>query len=81
MATNAILQAQCSPDLLKKLDEEDPEMPESVKLMVPQRQELLLAALKKDGGLDRLKGMVARTGAESRGVDTGVPSHLLPGAK
>ena len=32
-----------APDLLKKLDDEDPEKPEPVKLMIPQRQDLLLA--------------------------------------
>ena len=30
-------------------------MPKPVKLTIPQRQELLLATLKKDGGLDHLK--------------------------
>ena len=56
VAANAVPEAQCSPDLLKKLDEEDPETPEPIKLTIPQRQELLLTTLKKDGGLDRLKG-------------------------
>ena len=55
MAANTVPEAQYSPDLLKKLDEEDPEAPEPVKLMIPQRQELLLAALKKDSRLDHLK--------------------------
>ena len=55
VTTNAVPEAQCLPDLLKKLDDEDPDKPEPVKLMIPQRQDLLLAALKKDGGLDRLK--------------------------
>ena len=55
MAANAVRNAQCFPELLKKLDEEDSEAPQSIKLTVPQRQELLLAALKKDGGLDHLK--------------------------
>ena len=51
VATNAVPEAQCLPDLLKKLDDEDPEKPEPIKLMIPQRQDLLLAALKKDGRL------------------------------
>ena len=55
VATNAVSDAQCSPDLLKKLDDEDPDRPEPVKLSTQQRQDLLLAALQKDGGLDRLK--------------------------
>ena len=55
VATNAVPEAQCSPNLLKKLDKEDPEVPKPVKLTIPQRQELLLATLKKDGGLDHLK--------------------------
>ena len=55
VAANAVPEAQCSPDLLKKLDEEDPERSEPIKLTIPQRQKLLLAALKKDGRLDRLK--------------------------
>ena len=55
VATNAAPKAQCSPDLLKKLDEEDSERPEPVKLTIPQREELLLATVKKDGGLDCLK--------------------------
>ena len=55
VAANAVPDAQCSPHLLKKLDDEDPDRPEPVKLLTQQRQDLLLAALQKDGGLDRLK--------------------------
>ena len=47
--------AQCLLDLLKKLDDEDPDRPEPVKLSTQQRQDLLLATLQKDGGLDCLK--------------------------
>ena len=54
-ATNAVPDAQCLPDLLKKLDDEDPDRPEPVKLSTQQRQDLLLAALQKDGRLDHLK--------------------------
>ena len=54
VTANAVPEAQCSPDLLKKLDDNDPDKPEPVKLTIPQRQDLL-AALKKDGGLDHLK--------------------------
>ena len=55
MAANAVPDTQCLPDLLKKLDDEYPDRPEPVKLSTQQRQDLLLAALQKDGGLDRLK--------------------------
>ena len=55
VAANAIPDVQCSPDLLKKLDDEDPDRPEPVKLTIQQRQDLLLTALHKDGGLDCLK--------------------------
>ena len=52
---NAVPEAQCSPDLLKKLGDEGEDKPELTKLSTQQRQELLLAALEKDSGLDRLK--------------------------
>ena len=55
VAANAVPDVQCLPDLLKKLDDEDPDRPEPAKLTIQQRQDLLLAALRKDGGLDRLK--------------------------
>ena len=55
VASNAVPDAQCSPDLLKKLDDEDPDRPEPAELTIQQRQDLLLATLCKDGGLDRLK--------------------------
>ena len=54
-AANVVPEAQCSPDLLKKLGDEGEDKPEPTKLSMQQRQELLLAALEKDGGLDRLK--------------------------
>ena len=37
VATNAVPDAQCSPDLLKELDDEDPDRPEPVKLLTQQR--------------------------------------------
>ena len=55
VTANAVPEAQCSPNLLKKLDEEDPLVPKPTKLMISQRQELLLAALEEDGRLDHLK--------------------------
>ena len=54
-AANAIPEAQCSPDLLRKLDDENEDKPEPAKLSMQQRQDLLLAALQKDSGLDHLK--------------------------
>ena len=54
-AANAVPEAQCSPDLLKKLGDEGEDKPELTKLSTQQRQELLLAALEKDGRLDHLK--------------------------
>ena len=54
MGANLVL-PQAPGDLLKKLDDEDPDRPEPVKLSTQRRQDLLLAALQKDGGLDRLK--------------------------
>ena len=58
VAANAVPEAQCLPDLLKKLDDEDPDKPEPVKLSTQQRQDLLLTALQKDGGLDHLKELL-----------------------
>ena len=54
-AANAVPEVQCSPDLLKKLGDEGEDKPELTKLSMQQRQELLLTALERDGGLDRLK--------------------------
>ena len=53
-AANAVPEAQCSPDLLKKLGDESEDKPEPTKLSMQQRQELL-TALDKDGRLDHLK--------------------------
>ena len=54
-AANAVPEAQCLPKFLKQLDDEGEDKLELAKLSMQQRQELLLATLKKDGGLDRLK--------------------------
>ena len=54
-AANAVTGAQCSPELFKQLDDEGEDKPEPAKLSMQQRQELLLATLKKDRGFDRLK--------------------------
>ena len=42
-------------ELLKQLNDESEDKPEPAKLSMQQRQDLLLAALQKDSGLDRLK--------------------------
>ena len=55
VTANAVPEAQCSPDLFKKLDDEDPDKLEPVNLTIPKRQDLLLTTLKKDGGLDYFK--------------------------
>ena len=54
-AANAVPEAQCSSKLLKQLNDESEDKPELAKLSMQQRQDLLLAALQKDDGLDRLK--------------------------
>ena len=50
-----IPEAKTSADFLKKLEELEPS-PEQKKLTIPERQELLMELLKKDGRLDKLKG-------------------------
>ena len=54
-AANAIPEAQCSPKFLKQFNDESEDKPEPAKLSMQQRQDLLLATLQKDSGLDRLK--------------------------
>ena len=53
--TNAVPEAQCLPELLNQLNDEGEDKPEPAKLSMQQRQDLLLAALQKDGRLDCLK--------------------------
>ena len=77
-ATNAVPEAQCSPELLKQLDDEGEDKPEPAKLSTQQRQELLLTALKKDGGLDRLKEWLPENGSS---LAVRVPPCLLFGAE
>ena len=52
MASNAVPNAKPSLDLLKKLEMDAPTKPH---LSVEERHKLLIAALKEDGGLERLK--------------------------
>ena len=53
-AANLVPEATPSPELLKKLEADSPAT-DKPQLTVKERQELLLAALKKDSGVDRLK--------------------------
>ena len=54
VAANMVPEAKPSADFLQKLEEMEPS-PEQKKLTIPERQELLLELLKKDGRLDKLK--------------------------
>ena len=54
VATNAIPEAKPSAEFLRKLEELEPS-PEQKKLTIPERQELLMELLRKDGRLDKLK--------------------------
>ena len=67
-AANAVPEAQCLPDLLKKLGDEGEDKPELTKLSTQQRQELLLAALEKDSGLDRLKDWPPELARQARAL-------------
>ena len=49
MASNAVPNAEPSPDLLKKLETDAPTKPH---LSMEERHKLLIAALEKDGGLE-----------------------------
>ena len=55
VAANAIPDATPSPEFLKKLDEMEPLQDPPKKLMVEERQKLLLEVLCKEGWLDKLK--------------------------
>ena len=52
VASNAVPNAEPSPDLLKKLEMDAPTKPH---LSMEERHKLLIAALEKDGGLEQLK--------------------------
>ena len=80
-AANVVPEAQCLPDLLKKLGDKGEDKPEPTKLSTQQRQELLLATLEKDGGLDRPERLAAGTGQVGKSLVAGVPPCLLLRAK
>ena len=75
MASNAVPNAEPSPDLLKKLEMDVPTKP---RLSVEERHKLLIAALEKDGGLERLKMWPPKLAAKAITV-IGIPGHLLSG--
>ena len=51
LATNIIPEGKLTLELMKKLDEQDPESV-SLKLSIEERQELLMQLLRQEGGLD-----------------------------
>ena len=55
VAANAIPDATPSPEFMRKLDELEPGQEPSQKMMIEDRQKLLLEVLRKDGHLDKLK--------------------------
>ena len=55
VATNAIPNATLFPEFMRKLDELEPGQEPSQKMMIEDRQKLLLELLRKDGHLDKLK--------------------------
>ena len=57
VASNALPDAEPSPDLLKKLESDAPTKP---RLSMEERHKLLITALEKDGGLERLKAWLSK---------------------
>ena len=53
LAANIILEGKPTPELTKKLDEQDPESAPK-KLSIEERQKLLMELLRQEGGLDQL---------------------------
>ena len=53
LAANVILEGKLTPELMKKLDEQDPESVPP-KLSIEERQQLLMQLLRQEGGLDEL---------------------------
>ena len=61
VASNALPDAEPSPDLLKKLESDMPTKPH---LSMEERHKLLITALKKDGGLEQLKTWPSKLAAK-----------------
>ena len=55
VAANAVPDATSSPEFLKKLNEMEPDQNPPKKLIIVERQKLLLELLRKEGRLDKLK--------------------------
>ena len=53
LAANVIPEGKPTPELMKKLDKQDPESAPK-KLSIEERQKLLMELLRQDGGLDQL---------------------------
>ena len=53
LAANVIPEGKPTPELIKKLDEQDPESA-PLKLYIEERQQLLMKLLRQEGGLDEL---------------------------
>ena len=53
LAANVVPEGKPTPELMKKLDEQDPESTPK-KLSIEERQKLLMELLWQDGGLDQL---------------------------
>ena len=53
LTANVIPEGKPTPELIKKLDEQDPELAPP-KLSIKERQQLLMQLLKQEGGLDEL---------------------------
>ena len=53
LATIVVPEGKPTPELMKKLDEQDPESAPK-KLSIEERQKLLMELLRQDGGLDQL---------------------------
>ena len=62
MASNAVPNAEPSPDLLKKLETDVPTKPH---LSMEERHKLLIAALKKDGGLEQLNTLLPKLASKA----------------
>ena len=79
-AANLVPEATPSPELLKKLEADSPAV-DKPQLTVKERQELLLIALRKDGGLDRLKDWPPGPCGQGNTAALGIPLHILPGTQ
>ena len=72
LAAIVILEGKPTPELMKKLDEQDPESAPK-KLSIEERQKLLMELLWQDGGLDQLADWTPGVGPEVRVTINGIP--------